>query len=110
MWVCQVLWTLGLSVFPKPAMGTGACCRQAKSSSGIPVVVDNDVRMATLGNGAMGPEGVQRLHRVVCGVAVGCGLVLNSTLHYGAPVVRGRLDIPSLSPTDPIAAADATGA
>lgn len=69
---------------------------------GIPVIVDNDVRMATLGEWRYGAgEGSNDFIALFVGSAVGCGLVLNSKLHYGVCSTAGEIGHTIVEPDGP---------
>jgi len=59
--------------------------RLSETLAGTPVVVDNDVNVAVLGEARLGAgEGARHMLGVWVGTGVGGGLLLNGRLHYGA--------------------------
>lgn len=94
---------LGVSVFsPNLQWEREPVAAKLSRLVGIPVVVDNDVRMATLGEWRYGAgKGSNDFIALFVGSAVGCGLVLNSTLHYGATSSAGEIGHTIVEPDGP---------
>ncbi len=68
----------------------------------IPVFVDNDVNLGTLGEQALGAgRGVDNLVGIFVGTGIGGGIVLNGKLFYGANRTAGEIGHVILKPGGP---------
>lgn len=69
---------------------------------GIPVVVDNDVNVAVLGEHRLGAaKGVSDCMGVWLGTGVGGGFIFNGELYYGANFTAGEIGHTMIFPFDP---------
>ena len=68
----------------------------------IPVTVDNDVNLGTLGEQALGAgRGIENLVGVFIGTGIGGGIILNGKLFYGANGTAGEIGHVILKPDGP---------
>ena len=68
----------------------------------IPVTVDNDVNLGTLGEQALGAgRGVDNLVGIFVGTGIGGGIILNGKLFYGANRTAGEIGHVILKPDGP---------
>ena len=68
----------------------------------IPVTVDNDVNLGTLGEQALGAgRGVDNLIGIFVGTGIGGGIILNGKLFYGANRTAGEIGHVILKPNGP---------
>ena len=68
----------------------------------IPVSVDNDVNLGTLGEQALGAgRGVDNLVGIFVGTGIGGGIILNGKLFYGANQTAGEIGHVILKPDGP---------
>lgn len=68
----------------------------------IPVTVDNDVNLGTLGEQALGAgRGVDSLIGIFVGTGIGGGIILNGQLFYGANGTAGEIGHVILKPNGP---------
>ena len=68
----------------------------------IPVTVDNDVNLGTLGEQALGAgRGVDNLIGIFVGTGIGGGIILNGKLFYGANRTAGEIGHVILKPDGP---------
>ncbi|MBE3575496.1 MAG: ROK family transcriptional regulator [Firmicutes bacterium] len=74
-----------------------------ESRLGLPVIVDNDVRAATLGERWHGAgKGLRTLVGLFVGTGIGAGLVIDGKLHYGATESAGEIGHTVVVPGGPI--------
>ncbi|MDE0298764.1 MAG: ROK family protein [Candidatus Poribacteria bacterium] len=73
-----------------------------ENQSEIPVTVDNDVNLGTLGEQALGAgRGVDNLVGIFVGTGIGGGIILNGKLFYGANRTAGEIGHVILKPDGP---------
>ena len=93
----------GVVIFAPNLRWTNVALKAAlENQFDIPVSVDNDVNLGTLGEQALGAgKGVDNLVGIFVGTGIGGGIVLNGKLFYGANRTAGEIGHIILKPDGP---------